>query len=132
MGVGSRTLADVNPLRYRGYYYDSETGLYYLQSRYYDPAIGRWINADDTECLGVEGEFISYNLFAYCLNDPVNRTDINGNLSLPNWAKIAVGAAAIAVGVGVTVLTGGEHYRHLSQELKLLVSQVLYPLLLVL
>ena len=42
----SGTLADINPLRYRGYYYDSETGFYYLQSRYYDPEIGRFINAD--------------------------------------------------------------------------------------
>ena len=41
------TLADINPIRYRGYYYDTETGLYYLQSRYYDPETGRFINADD-------------------------------------------------------------------------------------
>ena len=66
---------------YRGYIFDEETGLYYLQSRYYDSGINRWISADDIECLGAEGDLLSYNLFAYCLNNPVNRTDANGNWS---------------------------------------------------
>ena len=96
-----------NPFRYRSYYYDVETGLYYLNSRYYDPEVGRWINADDIDCLGVEGEFVSYNLFAYCLNNPVNRTDVNGNWSLPNWAKVVIGAVATVAAVAVTVATGG-------------------------
>ena len=100
-------MADVNPLRYRGYYYDTETGLYYLQSRYYDPEVGRWINIDNVEYLGTEDELISYNLFTYCLNNPVNRTDENGNLSLPNWAKVAIGAVALAGAVALTVATGG-------------------------
>ena len=100
-------MADVNPLRYRGYFYDTETGLYYLQSRYYDPEVGRWINIDNVEYLGTEDELISYNLFTYCLNNPVNRTDENGNLSLPNWAKVAIGAVALAGAVALTVATGG-------------------------
>ena len=100
------SLAAINPLRYRGYYYDSETALYYVQSRYYDPMVGRWINADTTDVLSLPyyhpGQ---YNLFSYCNNNPVNDRDDDGQLS---WlAKIAIGAAAIAVGVGVTVLTGG-------------------------
>ena len=70
------TLGTHNPLRYRGYVYDTETGLYYVSSRYYDPEIGRWINADDTAYLGADGTPLSYNLFAYCVNNPVNRTDI--------------------------------------------------------
>ena len=99
-------LAEINPFRYRGYYYDSETGFYYVSSRYYDPEIGRWINADTTDVLSLPyyhpGQ---YNLFSYCNNNPVNDRDDDGQLS---WlAKIAIGAAAIAVGVGVTVLTGG-------------------------
>ena len=65
-----------NPLRYRGYVYDTETGLYYLQSRYYDPKIGRFINADAFPSTG-QG-FIGNNMFAYCGNDPVNRTEIGG------------------------------------------------------
>ena len=96
-----------NPYLYRGYRYDSETGLYYVSSRYYDPEICRWINVDDAECLGAEGELLSYNLFAYCLNNPVNRTDVNGNWSLPNWAKVAIGAVAIAGLAVATVCTGG-------------------------
>ena len=96
-----------NPFRYRGYYYDTDTGFYYVSSRYYDPEVGRWINPDDVECLGTEGELISYNLFAYCLNNPENRTDVNGNWSLPNWAKVAIGAVATVAAVAVTVATGG-------------------------
>ena len=100
-------IANLNPMRYRGYYYEKETGFYYVSSRYYDPEIGRWISADDTEYLGAEGELLSYNLFAYCLNNPVNRTDINGNWSLPNWAKVAIGTVAIAGLAVATVCTGG-------------------------
>lgn len=68
----------LNPFRYRGYCFDSEIGLYYLQSRYYDPNTGRFINSDDTNYLGVTGTVLSYNLFAYCENDPVNKVDYNG------------------------------------------------------
>ena len=99
-------LASRNPLRYRGYYYDSETALYYVSSRYYDPDIGRWINADTTDVLSLPYYHLGqYNLFSYCNNNPVNDRDDDGQLS---WlAKIAIGAAAIAIGVGVTALTGG-------------------------
>ena len=71
------TLAEVNPLRYRGYVYDSETGFYYLQSRYYDPAIGRFINADSYVSTG-QG-FLGHNMFAYCLNNPIIFKDKSGN-----------------------------------------------------
>lgn len=99
------SMAEINPLRYRGYYFDRETGLYYLQSRYYDPEVGRFINADDAGTLGANGEILSYNLFAYCLNNPVNRTDDGGNLS---WlGKIAIGVAVIAVVAVVAVATAG-------------------------
>ncbi len=72
------TLAAVNPIRYRGYYYDSETGFYYLQSRYYDPNICRFINADGLASTG-QG-FIGCNMFAYCNNNPVNGYDPSGML----------------------------------------------------
>ena len=68
-----------NPYRYRGYRYDTETGLYYLQSRYYNPDMGRYINADDVEFLGANGDVLSFNLFTYCDNNPVNKVDYNGN-----------------------------------------------------
>ena len=70
------TLAAVNPIRYRGYYYDKESGLYYLKSRYYDPEICRFINADGLSSTG-QG-FLGCNLFAYCGNNPINRTDLDG------------------------------------------------------
>jgi RHS repeat-associated protein len=70
------SLANVNPLRYRGYYYDGESGFYYLQSRYYDPALGRFINADSYASTG-QG-FLGYNMFAYCGNNPCNKNDNSG------------------------------------------------------
>ena len=102
-----KNIANLNPLRYRGYYYDTETGLYYVSSRYYDPEIGRFINADDIDYLGADGSPLSYNLFAYCMNNPVNRFDVNGNWSMPNWLKVTVGAVAIAGLAVATVCTGG-------------------------
>ena len=69
-------LADKNPLRYRGYYYDSESGLYYLQSRYYDPATRRFINADAYASTG-QG-LLGCNMFVYCNNNFINWRDIYG------------------------------------------------------
>ena len=74
-------LANINPLRYRGYYYDTETGLYYLQSRYYDPEIGRFINADAYATTDVVG-ILSANMYAYCENDPVNYIDSDGHMGV--------------------------------------------------
>ena len=98
----------MNPFRYRGYIFDEETGLYYLRSRYYNPNLCRFINADDVEALGADGDINGYQLFIYCMNDPVNNRDEAGSWSLPNWAKVAIGAALI-VGAAVvaTVATGG-------------------------
>lgn len=67
---GGSTAARFNPFRYRGYYFDDETGLYYALSRYYDSMLGRWMNADNN--------FSNYNLFMYCGNNPTNRIDPNG------------------------------------------------------
>ena len=66
----------LNSLRYRGYYYDEETGLYYLQSRYYDPVVKRFINADST--LDSGHELLNHNMFSYC-NNPVNLSDPDGD-----------------------------------------------------
>ena len=83
-------LAEINPLRYRGYYYDTETGFYYLQSRYYDPEICRFINADGYSSTGVG--FLGYNMFAYCNNNPIAFTDDNGGTPwwaiMPDWGFI--------------------------------------------
>ncbi len=72
-------IALINPLRYRGYYYDSETELYYLQSRYYDPTTSRFINADSY--LSTGQDFLGFNSFAYCLNNPVIAVDSSGSAS---------------------------------------------------
>ena len=104
--TSSTSIALINPIRYRGYYYDNETGFYYLQSRYYDPANCRFISADDPETLTAEFEnCIQYNLFAYCFNNPINLSDETG--TWPSWATIALGAAAAVVAVAVTVVTLG-------------------------
>lgn len=72
-------LGYLNPLRYRGYVYDEETKLYYLQSRYYNPDICRFISADSISYLGADGTIQSYNLFAYCNNNPVMYYDPSGH-----------------------------------------------------
>ena len=75
----SGTMADVNPIRYRGYYYDSETGFYYLNTRYYDPEIRRFVNADNYELLPeLAGVYGQVNLYNYCNNNPVMYTDPTG------------------------------------------------------
>ncbi len=72
----STHFAMVNPFRYRGYIYDSETGLYYLQSRYYDPIVRRFINAD--EQINQSGNISGFNLFAYADNSPTTAIDTSG------------------------------------------------------
>ena len=85
-------IASINPYRYRGYYYDVETSLYYLQSRYYDANVERFISsdyADVTTCVTV---LHSHNLFCYACNSPVNETDANGNLAAKAIAKFVLWA----------------------------------------
>ena len=72
-------IGNINPMRYRGYYYDTETGLYYLQSRYYDPVVGRFISPDSYISTG-QG-LVGYNRFVYCLNNPVILTDASGEFA---------------------------------------------------
>lgn len=78
-GRDEEKLANTNPIRYRGYYYDKETGYYYLQSRYYVPSICRFINSDIPEIAQQSTEDINgLNLFIYCCDDPVNNVDFDG------------------------------------------------------
>ena len=84
----SGSLATINPLRYRGYYYDTETELYYLSSRYYDPKVSRFINADSTDAVLSANGLYDQNLFVYCDNNPVMRADNEGGF----W-HVLVGAA---------------------------------------
>ena len=96
---GEPTIREINPIRYRSYVYDTETSLYYLQSRYYDPFTGRFLNAD-IYCDTNTGTSLSANMFAYCENNPVNYLDPNGYVALVDdlvYALIALSAATVAI-----------------------------------
>ena len=80
--IQKRIVRTLNPFRYRGYYYDTDTGLYYLQSRYYNPKWGRFLNADGQ----LNGGLLGYNMFAYCGNNPVMRADPDGE----SWILIGL------------------------------------------
>ncbi|HEY8364535.1 MAG TPA: RHS repeat-associated core domain-containing protein, partial [Haloplasmataceae bacterium] len=100
----SSELAKINPYRYRGYRYDEETGWYYLQSRYYNPEIGRFINADDSSILSAtQGEILSHNLYAYCGNNPVMMVDPSG-FAPKWWQTVLVATAVIVVAAAVATL----------------------------
>ena len=77
---------NANPFHYRGYYYDEETDLYYCQSRYYDPDVGRFINTDSA--IGVNNDMAGYNLFVYCGNNPVSRYDDGGMFWKELWQGV--------------------------------------------
>ncbi len=101
----NRFIAEINPFRYRGYCFDSETKLYYLNSRYYDPEIGRFINADSIDILSQGKEFLNgLNLYSYCGNNPVNRTDDTGNAW---WHWLIAAVVVVAAAVAVVATAGG-------------------------
>ena len=85
-------IGNVNPIRYRGYYYDEESGLYYLQSRYYDPEVGRFINADEVDYIELE-TLMGCNLYAYCGNNPVMYADPSGHFLV---LALVLGAFTVA------------------------------------
>ena len=110
----SENILHKNPFRYRGYYYDSETGWYYLQSRYYDPEVKRFINADSTNLLTTGcSNLMQYNLFMYCNGDPINQKDEYGHMPYLLFA-VAVGAVSGFIGQCFTDIvayakSGGEY-----------------------
>ncbi len=103
-------LSQLNPFRYRGYYYDTETGLYFLKTRYYDPEVGRFITIDDLSYLDPD-TINGLNLYAYCGDNPVMRTDSNGSSWWSDfWKKafaVVAGVALLVIAVAGIVLTGG-------------------------
>ena len=92
--TGDTGLAAINPYSYRCYDYDEESGFYYLQSRYYNPQTGRFLNADDQ--FDSNAGVLGYNLFTYCANNPVIYKDINGE-----------SITAVLIGIGIGALIGG-------------------------
>ena len=106
-GTLADTVGTINPIRYRGYYYDNETELYYLNARYYDSEIGRFINADSL-IAGIGGSTHGYNIFAYCFNNPVNMMDYAGEWpTLRDVFNVAAAVTVVAVAVVAVVSSGG-------------------------
>ncbi len=101
-------IGNINPFRYKNYYYDKETQLYLVSSRYYSPELCRWISPDSIEYLDPES-INGLNLYAHCGNDPINYADPSGHA--PEWLQgLAIGLAivgAVLVIGAVTVLTCG-------------------------
>ena len=99
-------IGEINPFRYRGYYYDEEISLYYLNARYYDPEIGRFISADRIEYLSPES-INGLNLYAYCGNNPVMNVDPSGTFSWKGLGKILASIAIVAAVAVVVAVTAG-------------------------
>lgn len=100
-GTLASTVGQINPFRYREYYFDTETGLYYLNSRYYDPEVVRFINADGYVFTG-QG-ILGNNMYAYCANNPVNRKDIYGESFEAAIAAANPYVALAAIGIVMVV-----------------------------
>ncbi len=104
-------IGNLNPFRYRGYYYDTETKLYFLKTRYYDPEIGRFISQDGVEYLDPE-TINGLNLYAYCVNNPVMNVDPNGTIGILVGILIGVLIGAVVVGTGVAIYAGVTAYNN--------------------
>ena len=110
--TSSSFIGNINPFRYRGYYYDVETGLYYLQTRYYEPRAGRFLNADSVDYIAPD-IIGGLNLYAYCNNNPVMYSDPEGTawwhilagvLAVVGVVLVAGAVTALTMGVGTTVM----------------------------
>ena len=108
-GSLANTIGKINPFRYRGYYYDTETGFYYLQTRYYDPVVGRFLNADSAGAIGDHTSTFSMNQFAYCYNNPMHYYDPDGEfaltLSFLGWAVAVLIVGTVATITAVKILS---------------------------
>ena len=109
--TSSSFIGNINPIRYRGYYYDTETGFYYLQTRYYDPTICRFINADNYELVAELSQMVGQlNLYAYANNNPIMLTDETGEgfFLTALLVGLIAGAAIGGTVAGVSAENSGE------------------------
>ncbi|MBP3560407.1 MAG: RHS repeat-associated core domain-containing protein [Clostridia bacterium] len=120
-------LGQINPIRYRSYYYDNESGYYYLQSRYYNPEIGRFICADGVVS-DVGGDVLGYNMFAYCFNNPVNLDDSNGNW--PKWVEKVKKAVCLVLSTLILtpIVRGSKDVKktHVKEEIPIVDGGVIF------
>ena len=104
-GSMSETLGKDNPYRFKGYYYDDETRMYYLKSSYYQPEICRFISADTIEVLDCQGDLNDKNLYAYCDNNPVMRVDTGGQIWITLGIMAAGGGIGMVIGAASSAIT---------------------------
>ncbi len=104
LDTDNTSIGNRNPFRYKSYYLDIESRLYYLNSRYYNPRIGRFITIDSIDYID-ESSIYGYNLYCYCGNNPVMYVDTSGHM--PEWAMWLIGGVAFAGAIALTALTGG-------------------------
>ena len=95
--IGDNNIGEINPIRYRGYYYDKETQLYWVSSRYYSPELCRWISPDSIEYLDPQS-INGLNLYCYCMNDPINKYDPSGHFAITLTTLLIGGLIAGAIG----------------------------------
>ena len=104
LSTSDNNIANINPIRYRGYYQDAETGYYYLQSRYYDTSICRFINADIAEVSKIAIDIpVGINSFIYCNNNPINNSDPDGRFKKIQWKKNYVYTDTVATLIDIVI-----------------------------
>ncbi|MDR2822211.1 MAG: hypothetical protein LBV58_01485 [Acholeplasmatales bacterium] len=101
-------LVEINPYLYKGYIFDSETGWYYLKTRFYIPELRRFLNNDDTKFID-KNDMSTFNLFVYCGNNPVMLMDGSGNSPVPWWSWVISGAQ-LALGIGLMFVPGAQGF----------------------
>ena len=112
----------INPFRYRSYYYDNETKLYYLNSRYYNPEWGRFVNADSY--LGLTGDILGYNLYLYASNNPINNSDEEGRFFKKAWNWVKKKASQAAKKVSKVVSKAVKKVKSVANKVEKKVEQI--------
>ena len=112
----------INPFRYRSYYYDNETKLYYLNSRYYNPEWGRFVNADSY--LGLTGDILGYNLYLYASNNPINNSDEEGRFFKKAWNWVKKKASQAAKKVSKVVSKAVKKVKSVANKVAKKVEQI--------